>query len=167
MTPSVLALLTALTASPADRGDELRAVTYVRQGMAVQLGGDALAGGVGGGIGFELTWRDRYLATTDANVLWLLGNAASMRLALGVQRSGTYAPAGWIATRLLTGDRIELLREDGSRPPSPRFAAGLRASPLRFLGRYGTASLLEPGVLADVAGGWHVELTVLQVGARW
>lgn len=153
-------------ASHQDRGD-VSYVAYARQALLAQFGDDVLAGGAGGGVGIELTWRERYLAAADANVWWLLGNAVSTRMAVGMQRAGSYAPAGWVGAHLLFGDRLELLGSDGSRPPSPRLALGLRGAPLRFSGRFGNASLLEPGVLLDVAGGWHLDLTVLQVGGRF
>lgn len=124
------------------------------------------AGGIGGGVGVQLTWRGRYLAQLDAGALWMIDNPIAVRLAGGVQRAGAWAPAIWLAGTTIWNDRVEIVMAPGERRGWPVWAIGVRASPLRFHAPWGTVSALEPGIGTDLRG-TLVELTVLQAGARW
>ena len=124
-------------------------------------------GGIGGGIGIEVVWRNHYAAELSADVLFSMGNAVSTQLAIGLQDDGFWQPGFRATGSLLVGDRIEVLRDDGSRPPRPNWALGGRVMPLRFAGKTAFASALEVGAGSDMAGGLFFELTVLKAGAQW
>jgi hypothetical protein len=155
-----------LSATPAAL-DDLTLTPVLQQGGVLLLSDPVAAGGVGGGLGAQLTWRQRYLLQVDALWLWGAGNALASRAAAGVQRDGSWSPAGWVTANVLWGDRLEQLDEQGRRPAAPSWAFGLRASLLRFAGRAGFVSALEPGVGIAPAGGLWLELSILQAGARW
>lgn len=167
MTPGAVFLFAALYGATPSDPEALGVVPFVRQAFAIHLSRETMAGGAGGGVGAQAIFYERYLAEAEVGVLWLLGNALSIRLGAGVQRRGTWSPAGLVTGTFLSGDRLELLSEDGSRPPAPNWALGVRAAPLRFMGKTGLASVLEPGIATDFRGGLYLELVVIQAGARW
>ena len=115
MTPAVLLTITALAGvSPAAvPGDTVVVVPYIRQGFLLQRSTEVMVGGAGGGFGGEMVWADRYLVDADVSALWLIGNAVSARIAVGIQRRGAWNPAGWLTAVTVFGDRLELLNEDG------------------------------------------------------
>jgi hypothetical protein len=161
------ALLTLGALNGAASASELSVTPYVSQGISLHLSDEIMAGGIGGGCGAQAIVLDRYLAEADVNLFWLLGNSVSTRFAAGVQHRGLWSPAGWLTAIFLFGDRLELLREDGTRAPIPNFGVGVRVSPLRFVTRAGFVSVSEPGVATDFAGGVTFELTILKAGARF
>lgn len=124
-------------------------------------------GGAGGGLGLELEWNRRYLVQTDLTVLLSMGNTVAWRTAVGLERQGTWAPAAWATIGVILGDRVEVLAEDGRRPPLPTWAAGVRGSALRFRNESGFVSIAELGVGTDFGGGLWLELTILEAGARF
>jgi hypothetical protein len=139
----------------------------VHQSAVLVLSQGVTAGGVGGGLGAQLTWRDRYIAQADVGPLFLLGNVLLTRVAFGMQPDTSWAPAGWITVGALWGQRVEFVDERGWRPAVPTWSLGLRASPLRFRGALGSVSVLEPGVAWSVSGGVWLELALVQAGARF
>jgi hypothetical protein len=139
----------------------------VQQAAMLHLGGDASWAGAGGGLGAQLVWRGRFVAQADANLLWATGNAVTTRLAAGVQRRARWSPAAWATLTLVWGDRIEKLDDDGSRPPRPGSAVGLRGSPLRWATPQVMVSAGELGVAFTPSGGLWLEMTVLAVGATF
>jgi len=164
---TALLVAIALGAAPADPSPRLQLTPHVRQGLALHRSSSVLAGGVGGAVGAEVGWDERYLAAADVGLLWLLGNAGTVRLSVGVQRAGTWAPAAWLSGTVLFASRLELLDEQGDRPPLPNWGLSLRASPLRLVNRTGIATVLEPGIGTDFRGGLWLELTLVQAGVRW
>jgi hypothetical protein len=156
----LVALQTATLAQP----DELTLTPVLMQDVVLFLSDEVTSGGVGGGVGVQLLYRQTYLAQLDVAVLWSLGNATATRLAIGVQRHGQWTPAGWLTLGALWGDRLEFLSGDGRRPAIPSWSLGIRGSPLRFTSALGVISALEPGIGTDLNGGLWLELTVLQAG---
>lgn len=139
---------------------------FVQHGMFF-LSDEVTAGGVGGGLGLQLTYRKNFIAQADLGAHVGLGNTLSTRLAAGVQRHATWAPAGFLTFGALWGERTEILTGDGTRPAIPTWAVGLRGAPLRFAGALGVISMLEPGIGTDFGGGLWIELTLVQAGARF
>lgn len=162
MMPSLLLFAGLFTAELG--AHEVRLSPYVTQTAVLFLSDDVSAGGLGGGVGLQLSYRELYLAQLDVAALWGLSNAAATRWAVGMQRSGWWAPAGWLTCGALWGERVEFLTADGRRPPVPTWSVGVRAAPLRFAGERGVVTLLEPGIATDFQGGMWLELTVMQVG---
>lgn len=162
-----IVLLAALTNADAARPHEFVATPFLRQELALQVGGGTTTGGAGGGLGAEVVYRDLYLAEAEVGALWLFGNVGTARLSLGMQRRGVWSPAGWITTGVFFGDRVELLSEDGTRPPVTRWNFGIRGSPLRFVGDFGIVSVLEPGIAIDFTGAKYLSVGLVQAGARW
>jgi hypothetical protein len=145
---------------------ELELMPVVAQDVALFRSNAVTAGGAGGGVGVQLTYRQLFLAQLDVGALWLLGNTVSTRVAVGVQKEGVWSPAAWLYLGALWGDRVEFLQGDGRRPSIPTWALGVRGSPLRFAGELGVLSALEPSIGVDFASGLWVELTILQIGVR-
>jgi hypothetical protein len=169
MTAAAL-FLAGLLAQPAPSGpgpSGLTVTPFVQQGAVFFGSGEVTAAGLGGGAGVEVAWRGRWLAQGDVAVLWGGGNVTVARIAAGVQRRGAWAPAAWLSGATLWGSRIETLDEAGRRPPWPTWAAGVRASPLRFAGAAGTVSVLEAGWARGPAGGTWLEVSILRAGVRW
>lgn len=167
---AALFALAVIAAAPAEPAGELSFVPVVQQGFAIYLSDTQTAGGLGGAAGLQFVWRDRWLAQADVGTWWMLGNVASTRLAVGVQRRGTWAPAVWVAVNTMWGSRLRFLDQDGTATKAPPWAVGLRASPLRFAGERGLVSLLDVGVGLGTSGkaaGTWLELSLLQVGFRW
>lgn len=160
-----LAILLA-TATAAAEPRELRIEPTIHQQVLLMTTPTTTAGGVGGGVGVQLTWRARYLAQADVAALWMIDNPIAVRLAAGVQRDGAWAPAIWLAATTIWNDRVEVVMAPGERQGWPVWALGVRASPLRYRAEWGTVSALEPGVGTDFTG-TLLELTVLQAGASW
>ena len=161
---AALLLLASLHGTTPPPPDELVITPALMQGAVLFLSDEVTSGGVGGGLGVQLVYRETYLAQLDVAMLWSLGTTTSTRLALGLQRAGEWTPAAWIALGTLWGDRLEFLTGDGRRPPIPSWSIGVRGSPLRFTSALGTISVLEPGIGTDLGGGVWLELTVLQAG---
>lgn len=159
-----LSLLAGLFAAALGGSQELRLSPVLTQNAVLFLSDEVSAGGLGGGAGVQLLYRDLYLAQLDASALWGLSNAASTRLALRIQWPGIRAPAGWIAAGAIWGHRVEFLTGDGTRLPLPTGSMGLRAAPLRFAHDMGVVTALEPGVATNFRGGLWLEVTVLQIG---
>jgi hypothetical protein len=166
MLPTSLLLAALGSATPPDPR-EVSVIPFVRQAFALHLANESMAGGAGAGLGAQAIFRERYIAEAEVGALWLLGNSVSTRLAIGAQRRGTWSPAGFVTGTVLFGDRLEVLAEDGSRAPMPNWALGVRAAPLRFIGKLGLASVLEPGVATDFRGSVYLEVTLIQAGASW
>lgn len=160
-------LLAALYTGPADTDNKLVLSPLLVQNALLFISDDVTAGGAGGGVGLQVLYRDRYLAQADLSMLWALGNPLATRLALGAQRKGTYAPAGWVTFGAVWGDRIQTLTGDGSRPAAVSWAIGIRGSPLRFAGEHGAISVLEPGIATDFTGGLWLELTLAQASVSF
>ena len=146
---------------------ELTVSPHVQQGVLMFLSDQVTAGGLAAGAGVQLVWRHRYVAQIDFSALWGIGNTWSSRFALGIQHDGFWAPAVWATTTVLLGDRLELLTEDGRRPPAPTWGIGLRASPLRFISGSAFFSALEPSLATNLGGGALFDLTLVQIGAHW
>jgi hypothetical protein len=161
------ALAGLLCAADVSAPESLSITPVVQQSVMALVSERVTAGGAGGGIGAQLTWRRHYLAQLDVTWLWGMGNALATRAALGYQRDGWWSPAAWGTFNLLWGDRIEKLSDEGRRPARPSLGLGARVSPLRFLGAHGSLSALEPGLALNTGGGLWLELTLLQVAARW
>jgi hypothetical protein len=124
--------------------------------------------GMGFGGGFQMRYGKTLVAQTDANILWINGNAVSARLALGVQREGRWQPALFVTFDLLWGQRTEVLSATGQRPAIPVWVIGIRGTPLRFSGLHGTASTLELGYGIGPDQGRMLEITILSaVGWHW
>jgi hypothetical protein len=162
-----ISLVVLLLARSSQASDGLEITSFVQQGAMALLSETVTAGGLGGGLGAQASWRRQYVAQADATVLWAAGNTVATRVAVGYQRDGLWAPAAWATLSVLWGDRIEKLSDDGRRPPRPSWAVGGRISPLRFVGPVGLLSAVEAGVAVAPRGGIWVELMLLQAGVRW
>lgn len=166
----VVASVTALAATSNVAFASPRRLTVtplVVQHAALFLSDHVTAGGIGGGIGVQLSYENYYVAQLDINALWMLGNALSTRLAIGAQWDATWSPAAWLTTTALFGDRLEFLTTDGQRPAVPSCAVGVRVSPLRFRNEIGVISTLEPSIATDLNGGLWLDLTLLQAGTTF
>jgi hypothetical protein len=163
----LLATVAIFLSASVEASEGLEITPFVQQATMALLSDEVTAGGLGGGLGAQVSWRRRYVAQLDASVLWAAGNSLVTRAAAGYQREGRWSPAAWGTFNALWGDRIERLSDDGRRPPRPSWAVGARISPLRFVGEVGFLSAFEPGVAVAPGGGIWVELTILQAGARW
>ena len=84
--------------------------------------------GLGAGAGVLVVRGTHLVGQTDINILWGNGNAFSTRIAAGYQRSGHWSPALVASCGLLWGQRTEILAENGERPVTPIWFAGLRAT---------------------------------------
>lgn len=155
------------TLSARPRKEHLAFTVFLQQNAMFISGSDVTSGGLGGGVGAQVAWQRRYLAQVDLDVLWLVGTPLVTRLAVGVQRDGGWTPALWATANALWGGRIEMLDQEGGRPPAPSWGVGLRASPLRFTGGRDFVSALEAGAAVDFDGCTWLELTLLQVGTAW
>lgn len=124
-----LATVVLLVATPAEAREELEITPFVQQGAMALLSEEVTAGGLGGGLGAQASWRSRYVAQLDASVLWAAGNTVVTRVAVGYQRDGRWSPVAWGTFNVLWGDRIERVSEDGRRPPRPSWAVGGRSRP--------------------------------------
>ena len=163
-------LLLLLSASPRPllaQGSKLVFGLFLEQRVVMLMSPWVTIGGYGGGIGLETVWRDHFVAELHADALFAMGRTYAAHVALGVQRAGFWQPGVKAAFSLLLGDRLELLRDDGRRPPVPNWSLGLRVLPLRFAGDAFFASAAEIGVGTDLAKGLLIELSVLKAGARW
>lgn len=164
------ASLTALAAAPNNvqaSSQRLTVTPLVMQHAALFLSDQVTTGGVGGGLGVQLSYGTYYVAQLDVSALWTLGNVISTRVAIGAQWDDTWSPAAWLTAGALLGDRLEFLTTDGQRPAAPSWAVGLRVSPLRFRNELGVISALEPGVATDLSGGLWLDLTVFQAGTTF
>ncbi len=124
------------------------------------------AAGFGAGAGVHCIFQQRWVVQVDINLLWGNGNAVPLRLALGwhKQTAHTWRPACFGTFALLTGDRTEVIFDDGQRPVSPTPVAGIRLAPLRFVHPKGFASAMELGYGRSASRGTCLELTVLAIG---
>lgn len=138
----------------------------IHQGATLLTSPRQTTGGLGGGIGVEVAYHDRYLAQADIAALWMIGTPIATRIAAGAQRRGRWAAAAWITATAIWGSRIEIVTAPETRPAWPAWGIGLRVSPLRFRGALGTVSALEAGIASDT-GSLMVELTVLRAGTTW
>lgn len=140
---------------------------FVHQTATYYSSDTVTMGGIGFGTGLKFTYGQNLVAQTDANVLWLNGNAVSTRFAMGYKRNGWWSPAIFGAYNLLWGQRTEILTETGRRPAVPVWVLGLRASPLQFIGSYGIVSALEFGFGFGPDNGRNYELTILSADIYW
>ena len=156
----------ATTVSVAEPRRDLAVAVTLHQNAVLLTSPTVTAGGLGGGVGVQLAYADRYLAQADVGAQWMIGSPITTRFALGVQRRGEWAPAAWLALTALWGDRVEIVMEPGGRPRWPAVGVGIRISPLRYRSALGTVSAIEGG-LALASNGTLLDLTVLQVSASW
>ncbi len=125
------------------------------------------AAGFGGAAGIQSVWNKSIVVRADAGILWGNGNSVPVRIAIGIQRSGSWSPAIFGTLNLLWGDRIEILSEKGLRPAIPAWSAGILIAPLRFEEPFGCISALELGAGLGPDRGYCVELSILDVSVRW
>jgi hypothetical protein len=123
--------------------------------------------GLGFAAGVQGVYAQNIVAQMDAGLLWINGNAIATRWALGYQKQGWWSPALFATFALYWGERTEVLAENGQRPATPVWTAGLRLAPLRFAYGRGFASALEFGYGIGPDLGRCFELTVLCAGVRW
>ncbi len=156
-----------LTLSPASaRTQDAVVLMPMLQQTGLYFASDRItASGLGAGVGVQFHWRDHILGQADVNILWGNGNTVSSRFSAGYQLSGNWSPALLGTFTLLWGQRTEVLSASGERPPSPAWAAGLRAAPLRFRGDAGVVSVLEFGYGMGPNRGMALELTILSACA--
>jgi hypothetical protein len=145
----------------------LRVAPVVRQGFVYFVSDRVTAAGAGGGAGVQAVWAERWLAQADAALLWGGGNVWVTRFAAGVQRPGGWTPALWLSFATLWGDRVAVLDEAGRLPAAPTWATGVRISPLRFTGRFGSVSALDVGWSRGTGGGTWIEGSILEAVLRW
>ena len=155
--------------SPPESGHRFSA--YVTTGAQVYLSDARTVGGVGGGLGLRDTVNDRLLLQADFSYLSLLGNAASVRVAAGVQRSGRYAPAALLTLSTLFGEHLTFLTtEHPTRVPGPALALGVMLAPVRFDLHSVQVSVLQlgVGVGSDLPGlGVQISLGLLEAAATF
>jgi hypothetical protein len=146
----------------------LRLSAYCLAGADLYLSPARTAGGLGGGCGLRGTLHERFLLQFDASYLTLLGNVASLRVGVGVQRQGVYAPAVWVMGGALAGQQLRFLPEPGSPlVTGPAAWLGVAVAPLRFRLPRAEVSLLELGVgvgLESPQPGLLLHLGLLSVG---
>ena len=120
---------------------------YCLAGADVYLSPARTVGGLGGGCGLRGTLHERFLFQADASYLTLLGNVASVRVGVGVQRRGLYSPAAWVMGGALAGQQLRLLAEPG-RPwvAGPAVWLGAAVAPLRWRLPRAEVSVLELGM---------------------
>lgn len=174
---SALALLGMIAAPGSARAEEPapppthRLSAYVTATAQVYLSAARTVGGVGGGVGVRDTVKDFILVQADLSYLALLGNAASLRVAAGVQRPGTYSPAALLTVSTLFGDHLSFLTpEHPERLTGPALALGVQLAPLRFDLKDVQLSVLQLGigVGSDFPGtGVAYSVELLQVGATF
>lgn len=123
--------------------------------------------GYGLGTGCSVDWKKTVAARADVNILWGNGNLVATRVALGYQPKDGWSPGIFVATTLLTGHKTEILDDEGQRPPSAVWAAGIRVLPLYFDGPKGFVSMFELGYGLGADHGWYAEMTLLSVGLKF
>jgi hypothetical protein len=144
---------------------------YFSAGLQLYSSEARTAGGIGGSVGIRDTLRDRFILQADLSYLAFMGNALSLRLGAGVQRSGVYTPAVLLTWSTLRGDRVTFLTPQHPTPvKGPATTLGLLLAPIRFTHRGTQVSLLEfgVGVGTELPGlGLSYHLNLLEVGASF
>lgn len=102
-------------------------------------------GGIGFGFNANCQLNKNLRLQPEVSVLWANGNAISTLLTFSYHKSGIWQPGSSFTNGLLWGQREEILANNGQRPISPIYIAGLRVSPLTFKTSVGFVSLLEFG----------------------
>ncbi|WP_375773039.1 hypothetical protein NR798_19825 [Archangium gephyra] len=176
MKAGVLALGLGLLSHGEARAEEPSASShrlsvYTVAGAEVYLSEARTIGGVGGGVGVRDTLNDRFILQADLSYLSLLGNAASLRVGAGIQRSGTYAPAALLTLSTLFGERLSFLTPaHPTRIAGPAMSLGVTLAPVRFDFQSVQLSLLQLGlgVGSDLPGlGINYSVGLLEVGATF
>jgi hypothetical protein len=144
---------------------------YPTAGAQVYLSSARTMGGVGGGLGIRDTINGHFILQADASYLSLLGNAASVRVGAGVQRSGTWAPAALLTVTTLFGEHLSFLTpEHPERLTGPSVSLGVTLAPVRFELESVQVSVLQFGIGAgtDLPGlGLHYSLGLLEAGVTF
>ncbi len=126
-------------------------------------------GGIGGGLGARLSWRDRWLLEANGGFLAGAGQVQAARLAVGIQRSATFCPALLVGPRVLFGDAMHLLTPQHRWVlRSPTWSMGVTLVPARFRvqGTELAFGALYIGAGSDLPGlGLGYGITLLEVGA--
>jgi hypothetical protein len=159
-------VISSLAPSIISKEKSISGAIFLEQRTAFLSSHTITIGGVGGGLGGEILYRKHYALELHTDIFWALGNTYALGAAVGIQRDGRWQPGVRATASLLLGDRIEMLQDDGRRPPRPNWAMGIRLVPLRFAGDAGFASALEIGIGSDFSG-LFIDLIVLKAGARF
>jgi hypothetical protein len=161
----LLAMLTLTIAAQAKNKIEYKPML---QQCVLYFASDRITmGGFGMGAGIHVLYKEKWVAQTDASLLWANGNTISTRLALGYQRGGKWTPAIMATVGLLWGQRTEILDHNGRRPIAPVWVAGMRSAALKFANERGYVSALEIGCGIGPYKGTALELTILAAGINW
>lgn len=167
MTKIVITTICILLASHVCAQSDLTFTPMIQQSGINYSSERVTAYGYGFGLGCGIKWKRHVVAQADLNLLWGNGNAIASRLAGGYQRTGKWAPAVYLTSTFIAGDKTEALDDEGQRPPAVAWAAGLRITPLRFEGNRGFISALELGYGLGADRGQCLEATLLSVGIRF
>ena len=143
---------------------------YLCSGAQLYLSKARTMGGLGGGVGVRDVWKDRYIFQADASYLFMVGNAAALRVAAGGQLSGAYSPAVLLTASLFLGDQLTFLQPGQSAiKTGPAFSLGLSVAPLRWRMAGTQVSVLELGISAgsDFPGlGMGYSVSLLEVSTK-
>lgn len=140
-------------------------------GIALYLSDSRTQGGFGPGIGLRYSLSPMAYIQGDFSHRIMLGNAAEVRVEVGIQRRGLWTPSLGVFTSALFGDRLTFLDETHPLPSlGPAIAGGVSGSLLRFrdAGVCVSALELDAGIgLEDGLPGFLIRMTLVELGLIW